>query len=191
MSQYYFLVASLPLLSYEQRDATEPQEFLALLAEHLSASDLALVRNATIDPPEGTCASASPVIRAWTGFERGLRNGLVRLRAARLSTEPGHYLRPDENGDYGDTSAEIGEAAREAMAHDSPLSAEDTLNRARWLFLDQLQVGHYFDLEHIAVYYLRLQIHARRRRFDHDQGQARFARISDQIMNDYYQEHSE
>lgn len=191
MSQYYFLVASLPLLNYEQRDARDPHEFLALLTEHLSAADTALVRGATIDPPEEPRPSACPTIRAWTAYERGLRNALVRLRAARMSTDPGQHLRPDEYDDYGDGSAEIGEAAREAMGHDSPLSAEDALNRARWLFLDELEVGHYFDLDHIAVYYLRLQILARRRRFDHEQGTARFARISEQIMNDYYQEQSE
>lgn len=191
MSQYYFLVASLPLLNYEQRDAVDPQEFLALLAEHLGASDLTQVRGAAIDAPQESFSSASPTIRAWAAYERGLRNAIVRLRAARLSTEPGQYLRADESGDYGDGSAQIGEAAREAMGHDSPLSAEDALNRARWLFLDELEVGHYFDLEHIVVYYLRLQILARRRRFDRDQGQAQFERISEQIMNDYYQEQSE
>ncbi len=191
MSQYYFLVASLPLLNYEQRDAIEPSDFLELLADHLTGSDFRLVASATIDPPQEELSSPNPTLQAWIAYERGLRNALVRLRAGRRSVEPGHYLRPDERGDHGDGSAYITDAAREAMGHESPLSGEDALDRARWFSLDELEVGHYFDLDRIAIHYLRLQILARRRRFDRREGEARFRRISEQIMNDYYQEQSE
>ncbi|MFW5685010.1 MAG: DUF2764 family protein, partial [Spirochaetota bacterium] len=86
---------------------------------------------------------------------------------------------------------EIGEAAREAFSHDSPLSGEDALDRARWRFLDDLEAGHYFDLDRVVIYFLKLQLLARRRLFTRTRGEERYAGITERIMNDYYQEHNE
>jgi len=191
VSQYYFLVASLPLLAFEDRDATEPAAFLESLGDHLPPAELETVAAARIDAPsvEAGAGAAYPVIENWNRFERGLRNALVRLRASR--SDPGEFIRRDANGDAADDPVEIAEAAREAHAHESPLSGEGILNRARWAHLDELEVGHFFDLDRIIVYYLKLQILARRRLFTRRDGEQRFAAINEQIMNDYYQEQSE
>lgn len=191
MSQYYFLVASLPLLSYEEREAMEPAEFLTMLEDHLTEPDLALVRSATIDAPLEATAPSGTTAQRWIVFERGLRNLLVRMRAGTKNVDPEQYIRLDETDHDNTEPLEIGEAAREAFSQESPLSGEDTLNRARWTFLDDLEVGHYFDLDRIVIYYLRLQLLARRRLFTRKNGEERFAAINEQIMNDYYQEHNE
>jgi len=39
-----------------------------------------------------------------------------------------------------------------------PLTVEKNLLLWRWQFLDSLEFGHYFDLEFLIMYYLRLQI---------------------------------
>lgn len=191
MSQYYFLVASLPLLSYENRDATEPSEFLEVLADHLPQDELDLVSSATIDAPLDATRCGQPTVDRWREFERGLRNALVELRAPAKSVEAARYRRVDEAGHANTEPAEIAEGSREAMAHESPLSGEDQLNRVRWHFLDDLEVGHFFDLDRIVIYYLRLQLLARRRLFTRANGEERFARINETIMNEYYQEQSE
>ena len=51
MSQYYFLVASLPFLSYDGERAAVPEEFLASAREHLTPRDYAIVSSARIDAP--------------------------------------------------------------------------------------------------------------------------------------------
>lgn len=191
MSQYYFLVASLPLLTYENTDATEPSEFLEILVDHLPHEELDLVASATIDAPLDVARTGRTTVDRWQDFERGLRNALVALRAPGKSVEASTYLRLDEAGHDNAEPAEIAEGSREAFAHESPLSGEDQLNRVRWNFLDDLEVGHYFDLDRIIIYYLRLQLLARRRLFTRSNGEERFARINETIMNEYYQEQSE
>ncbi len=196
MSQYYFLVASLPLLSYEDRDAAEPAEFLETIGGHLTDADLRIVARATIEPPPADESSAdhtrgNETLRAWTEYERGLRNALVRLRAGKRLVDPARFVRTGPSGSEGSDSVEIGEAVRDAWTQESPLSAEDALNRARWSFLDELEVGHFFDLDLIIVYFLKLQILARRRAYDRKEGEAQFVEITRRIMNDYYQERSE
>ena len=194
MSQFYFLVASLPLLSYENRDAMDPAEYLAMLADHLSPADLETVAAARIDAPasddDSSAASVHPTIAGWTRFERGLRNTLVHLRA-NGSSDPNEFIRLDRDGNDNTEPVELAEAAREAYSHESPLSGEDILNRARWFHLDELEVGHFFDLHRVIIYYLKLQILARRRVFTRSEGERLFAAINERIMNDYYQERSE
>lgn len=208
MSNYYFLVASLPLLTYEEREAQEPSEFLTMLEDHLTTADLAAVAAARIDAPlteeswsedavapdvpgSAYARPSNPVIAGWEAFERGLRNALVHLRSSAGHADPQEYIRLDAAGHEDSDRLEIDEAAREAFNHDSPLSGEDVLNRARWSFLDDLEVGHYFDLERVIIYYLKLQILARRRLFTRAEGEERFRQIQETIMNDYYQEQSE
>ncbi len=194
MSQYYFLVASLPLLSYENRDAMEPAEYLAMLADHLSPADLETVTSAGIDAPaskdESGATTGNATIESWTRFERGLRNSLVHLRASG-SSDPNDFIRVDRTGNDDTDPVELAEATREAYNHESPLSGEDILNRARWFHLDELEVGHFFDLDRVIVYYLKLLILARRRIFTRSEGERQFAAINERIMNDYYQERSE
>ena len=191
MSQYYFLVASLPLLTYENKDAIEPFEFLDVLADHLPQDERELVSAATIDAPLDTTRTGQTTLDRWRDFERGLRNALVGLRAPGKSVEASRHIRLDEAGHANTEPSEIAEGSREAFAHESPLSGEDQLNRVRWQFLDDLEVGHFFDLDRIVIYYLRLQLLARRRLFTRANGEERFERINETIMNEYYQEQSE
>ena len=191
MSQYYYLVASLPLLSYDNRDAADPDEFIESLRDHLTDADLRIVERATIEAPLDDDATGNETVHAWIEFERGLRNAIVRLRAGRKMVDPSQFVRADRSGGEGSDSVEIGEAVRDAWNQESPLSGEDTLNQTRWRFLDALEVNHFFDLDLIIVYYLKLQILARRRGFDRKDGEARFVEITERIMNDYYQERSE
>lgn len=191
MSQYYFLVASLPVLSYEEKDASEPSAFIELLQDHLAPADLATVSAASIDAPLDPVTTGQPTLDRWRSFERGVRNALVRLRAPGRSTEATTHLRLDAAGDDHADAVEIGDAARESFGQESPLSGEDQLSRARWAHLDELEVGHFFDLDRVIIYYLKLQILARRRLFNRSDGEERFAHINESIMNEYYQEQSE
>jgi len=76
--------------------------------------------------------------------------------------------------------------AREAFVQESPLQAEDTLNRARWSYLDDLEVGHYFDIEKILVYALRLQILERKALFDEEKGREMFEKIYAEVTSPIY-----
>lgn len=187
MSQYYFLVASLPFLSYDMEAAQSPDDFIAMAAEHLSAADYQVVSAATIDAPV-ELAPGPPVITEWQRFERGLRNELVKLRAPKLGTDPAEYVRTDEAGNDDTERGGLSDSAREAVSEVSPLAGEDVLGRARWSFLSDLEVGHFFDVDRLVVYYLQLQLIARKRQFNTEDGKHLFTAATEKIIKDYYQE---
>lgn len=185
MSQHYFLVASLPVIGYDSRDAMSPDEFLSLCQTQLSADEISLLRQASIEAPEGDDPGGT--VGRWRRFERGLRNSLVRLRAAQKNSESALYVRRDAREDDNTSENGVNELARSAAAHETPLGSEDDLNHARWSFLDDLEAGYFFELERLIVYYIKLQILARRRHFTRAQGEERFHKITEQIMGEYYE----
>ncbi|MBU8912509.1 MAG: DUF2764 domain-containing protein [Spirochaetales bacterium] len=187
MNQYYFLVASLPFLSRDSDRASPPEEFLASAREHLTPRDYTAVCSARIDAPV-ELEPGPPVVTKWQRFERGLRNELVKVRAARLGADPAEHIRTDEAGSDDTDQTGLTDTAREAFGEESPLSGEDVLGRARWEFLTELEVGHFFDVDRLVVYYLKLQLLARKRLFNRDDGERAFKAATDRIMNDYYQE---
>ena len=71
----------------------------------------------------------------------------------------------------------LAEIARHLLALDSPLAADEELDRLRWRFLEELAFGHYFDLETLVIYRLKLRILERRARFDPATGAALLDRM--------------
>ena len=187
MSQYYYFVASLPGLSYETERSIPPDEFLEMAGAYLTQGDLEAVRRARIDAPV-ELEEGPGVVVSWQRFERGLRNELVRQRALKKGADSAEYIRRDAAGDDDTQRIGLAEAAREAYGEESPLTGEASLNRLRWAYLEGLEVGHFFDLERLIVYYLKLQILARKRMFNREDGERVFTATTEKIMNDYYQE---
>lgn len=187
MSQYYFFVSSLPYLLYDEGPPIEIEQFIDGARLNLSPGDFADLRTASIDAPD-TNESDRRIIAQWKQFERGLRNALVRLRAADLDLAPESFLRVLESGDDGSSEPGLMEAAREAVANESPLAAEHMLGTVRWHYLSELETGHFFDLDAVIIYYLKLQVLSRNRLFSRKEGEEAYRAAIDSIMNDYYQE---
>ena len=185
MSQYYFLVASLPLLTYDDEAELSSEQFLEIIKTNLHPADSATVAAASIEAPR-TVDGASVSERMWRTYDRGLRNVLARSRAPQRNTDANHYIRTDELLHDETQRAGLEELAREATLAPSPLSAEDLLNRARWRELENLEVGHNFDVQYLVVYYLKLQLLERRGLFNRDDGEAAFLSVTESSMNDYY-----
>ena len=166
MSQYYYLVATLPMLFYQTDRALPREEYLELCRPQVSKADFRVLTEAVL-AVRGTPKTG--VLDRWRCWETALRNELVKLRARRKSVEPAGHLAE------GDELIGLSEIARQAFAEGSPLAAEDLLNQARWEYLDQLEVGHYFDLSRLVLYSLRLQLLERKRRLtDRERGNAAF-----------------
>jgi hypothetical protein len=92
-------------------------------------------------------------LKAWIAFEVGLRNELVKIRSSRRKIEPARYLR---SGGSDDT--ELYHIAMNSHRILSLVESEKFLDQARWHRLDELVFGHYFDLDSLIVYALKLQI---------------------------------
>ena len=126
------------------------ETFLNKCNELIPQKDLEVLKSLR---SEGLSSQKSQTIQKFLEFETLLRNELVRLRAVRKKVAPEKYLRPD-----GYAGISIYHIAVAAQRNPSPLEAEKILDHARWDFLDELSFGHYFDLDSLIIYALKLLI---------------------------------
>ena len=176
MAQYYYLVASLPLLFYDGVSIPSHEEFLVTCRPLLTPQHYRLLVCAGTTDIQGGVTGCE-ILDLWRSWEISLRNELVRLRAKNRGRSAEPYL--VESPGVPAPQA----VAREAYAQDSPLQAEDTLNRARWGYLDELEVGHYFDIGKVLVHALRLQVLARKSLFEADRGSEMFDKVYSEIIS--------
>ncbi len=167
---YYFTVASLPMLFYDRDMPMSRGGFLEACGKELTRGDLEIIEGTSIRNLERT-SPACFLLDRWRTWETALRNQLVRLRASGKGWEADKYLRESEDV-YG-----VAEIAREAFGQGSPLDGEEILNRARWSYLDELETGHHFDVEKLVAYCLKLQILERKSSFDKNAGTQKLEQV--------------
>ena len=151
-SYYTYLISSLPMLRFGIRPSFSFKKFLQLCQALISDSDINILKTASISG-EYPQEMPQPALKRWRDFDTALRNELVKIRAARRGVEPLKYLRRTEHEDF--SLFHLGVKAYRAP---SVLEAEDMLDQQRWRFLDELAIGHYFDLDLLIVYALKLLI---------------------------------
>lgn len=166
----YYLVASLPHLKFGAAPRLTPGEFLRRCAAQISPAHYRILAEVELFQAQ-PAKTGLALLDRWHDRERTLRNALAVVRAKRLGvTAAGHLrdFRPDPR---------LAEIARHLLALDSPLAADEDLDRVRWRFLEDLAFGHHFDLETLVVYLLKLRILERRARFDPAVGAALLDRM--------------
>ena len=178
MGQYYFTVASLPLLSIDTKPSITVESFLSTCELHVSKKDFEILVNSSINVPDNEEALNGVAKICWE-WEKSLRNELAKLRAQNMNISSDEFLRT------GDLIFGTHRIATEAITITSPLEAENYLNTARLAFLDTLSVGHYFDLTFLVIYYLKLQILDRISNFDSEKGYANYQEIYKNILTAY------
>lgn len=161
--QYYYVTTSLPSLSLSEELPIRKDDFLANCEKYLKKTDFNILESVSLFDVEKDEAPLDTV-KHFFGWERGIRNALVRLRAEGLGLEPDEFVR----GEIVDHSQTL--LAEEAYNADSPLVAEGILNKARWRYLDELEFGHYFDIERLVIFFIKLQILERISSFDAEEG---------------------
>ena len=170
MAQYYYLASSLPFLQFKEAPALTYGDFLEQCSMWLNSHEMTQVASARIDIESIVLENVSnDLLWSWIVFENSLRNELVRLRAGDVGVSPDAYVRT-----HIDSDPTIALLAREAMKDPSPLKVEFSLLEARWNFLEDHIVGHYFDLTAVIIYGLKLQLLERKGLFTVDKGQKVF-----------------
>lgn len=186
MSGYYYLMAQLPSLSESAAPGISYKDFSSLARRFLSAGDLAILDSLSLVPPkEGAKASGSSVADSWYSYERALRLALARARAAKLK-------RDAQAGNAGLDAVSVSQSiamfpdaasvAKAACDMDSPLDAELYLDRARFSFVRDLGLGHFYDSEAVFAYALMLLIRERSSSFSVEDGRAEYMRIYNSIL---------
>lgn len=174
MAVYYYISASLPmLLGPDQPPPIDSDYMLESCRLFMNDEEYFGIKNATLDPDGPEAPGICSIYRAW---ERSLRNDLVKLRAAEQSLEPTAYLRESETV-FGTSTT-----AAAAVNAATPLEAELLLISARWAILDELESGHYYDIEFLRSYRLKLQILERRAKFDEARGFTAYQDIYTRVL---------
>lgn len=173
MSSYYYLISTLPTLDPEKGLALTEAEFLVLCEKHLTRNDFRVISSVTgaeTDLPNST-------LRAWLEFEQSLNHALAEERAQRLE-----HVKNEMYVNTFEKNPQIAEAVRKAVTEESPLLGEKILDAAKFAFLDDLEVNHFFDLTKLIVYYLKLRILEREQYFDFVRGDEEFKRLLSNIQ---------
>ncbi|HCM27984.1 MAG: hypothetical protein A2Z99_05085 [Treponema sp. GWB1_62_6] len=177
MASYYYLVAQLPYLAYGLPSPMETRKFRELCAELMDPGDAAFLSRCSLDPAiAGGDPTHSPLIDGWAAWERSLRIHLAKYRAARLKRED--VVLPDAPFEPLDAA----QAARSALALDSPLEAEQQLDRSRWAAIEALASGPYFSRDTVYAYLLKLLILDRKALFRVEEGFAEYKAIYASVM---------
>jgi hypothetical protein len=190
VAQYYYTVASLPFLQYDSDNFPSTTRFLEICVDHVRPDDMILIRNARLDI-DNILESSCGVLQRWYDFERGIRNELVKHRSGALSREPHAYLKFDRaDRDMTDLSG-VSEIVRSAVSETNPMRAEENLQKARWQFLEGLEIGHYFDCETLVLYFLKLQILERKGKMTRENGEKVFEEAYRRISEGFFEEKTE
>ena len=160
LNKYYYLVSSLPYLKPGQKSLISKEAFLLECKKWLSKKDTKVLSGAilgdfTVKSEDG------PALRAWKEFDFTLR---AELASARHAVKHRRNERP-------------GPLAKSVLEEATPLLMEQALARIRWECLDALEAGNFFDVNFLALYFLKLQIIERLELFDKGHGEKVFQAI--------------
>ena len=168
---YVYLISSLPMLHFGAKPPFTFAKFLEICQDKIPKSDAGIIKSLT----EGYDSEFShPALKRWRDFDTALRNELVKIRASRRHVDYLKYVRGDEY-----IEPYVIHIAMSAYRTPSILEAERSLDRERWRILDELAVGHYFDLDFLIVYALKLLILERWERIN----SADKSRLLEEVLN--------
>jgi hypothetical protein len=167
---YYYLVASLPHLSLRAAPPLTTGQFLRRCAAQVSAAHYRILAEVELFQAQ-PAKTALALLDRWYDREHALRNALAIVRAQRLGVEAAAHLRHFRHNHA------LAEIAERFLTLDSPFATDEALDQVRWRFLEELGFGHYFDLETLVIYRLKLRILERRARFDPATGAALLDRM--------------
>ncbi len=179
MSEYYYLVATLPMLRKDMSEYMSHEEFLSICKDKVSRRDYMMLENATLS---GTATCGGSFMKDFTHFRSMVEKELAFQRAQKLSLQDSRY----EN--KGDRESRITDRVRKAVSADNPLEGEKIILGLYWDYLEEhVGNGHYFDLTFLLGYSLRLQILSRLSLFDLDRGNAEFERLFGNLKTQIFQ----
>lgn len=153
--QYYALKASLPMLLFDGASpAITTGRFFECCEVFLPEEGLEFLRALTLCPESIPDFPAARSMAAYARWEIALRNMLAQLRGAKLGLDVSPYIHPLEGEEY---EAEC--VARNVFSMQAdPLEKDRALDRARWEFLEHMELEHSFDFDSLCIYYCKMLI---------------------------------
>jgi len=192
VGSYYYLMAQLPALVYDQKPPMSSGDFKALAKTLLNEEDAGLLEQLSIDPDpqsgegpayaESTQSTGCGFIDGWREWERTFRLNLSRQRATRLKRESSHSVEPP----FVPADAAV-TASKVVIGEASPLEAEFLVDKARWNAIEGLESNVYFHRNNIFAYFLKLLLLERRQAFNTDRGFSEYKSLYAEIVDSAHQ----
>lgn len=155
MPAYYtYLISSLPMLHLGIKAPFSFEKFINICEGLISDKDVEILKASPQVDKYAYSGIQAPTLKKWRKFDTALRNELVKIRSSRKRLDPARYSR----GESGYTEPFISHSAMNAYRNPSILEAERALDQERWRQLDELSTGHYFDIDFLIIYGLKLLI---------------------------------
>ncbi|MBW2028564.1 MAG: DUF2764 family protein [Deltaproteobacteria bacterium] len=180
MGEYYYIVSSLPYLSFQDSPPFSHEEFLEGCDLWLSNQERAQLGLGLLDVeriPQDLIAN--DLLLRWVSYENTLRNELVRHRARNLGIGEEKYMRERPGLEVG-----AAEEVHKALQLPSLREKEIALLEIRWDFLSDMEPGHYFDLTALIIYGLKLQILERMQSFSEEKGRQLLKIVCERNLNE-------
>ncbi len=160
MDKYYYFVSQLPVLKFNERPSIGKDYFLDEAKKWLSPKDLEIIVDLNINDFIFKKDDLT-VLREYKYFERVLREELVLFR----------------KNSYSNIDSKVLTVVSLSVLEGNPLDVERKLLLLRWTFIEEKEQGHYFDLESLCLYFLKLQILERLFIFDKEKGTLVFDKL--------------
>lgn len=157
MDRYYYLVSQLPFLSLDKRPTLSSRDFLEEARKWLSSKDFNCLVEASLDVFNENASMPLSLV-SYKAFERSLRQSLAYLRKVDV-------IQPD---------FQQVEKIKNILEAANPLEKEKKLIFMRWEYIEELELGHFFDIDFLILYYIKLQLLERLFSFDKEKGQKIF-----------------
>lgn len=160
MNEFYYLISSLPYLTFGDEPPVTVEWFMAECRKWLSPGEMKVLLSADVRRHE-IMPEDIELVKSWKKFDMELREELAGVRMDRKFG--GGQKAP--------------ERLKEVMEQETPLLMEQKLEKIRWDFIEGKTTGHYFDIEALVMYFLKLQILQRLATFDKDEGEKTFYQL--------------
>lgn len=191
MGSYYYLMAQLPCIIYEQKPPMSSESFRELALSFLTKEDCAILSSIPrtvyssdddVKTELTVTSTGCAFIDKWHEWERTLKLNMARERAIKLKRAKTSIAEPPV------IPADAASAAIKAVVGDgSPLKKEISLDKARWTTIEILAGNDYFHRNNVFAYYLKLILLERRQLFKAEVGFAEYKSIYSKIIeNSHY-----
>ncbi len=145
---YYYFAATLPMASLQGPMPVSLEEFRRDAERLLSAEDSADLGRVI----DGDLAGAGhPFVRRWGQWMRELRHEIVAASPSRAEKAPAGAIQRGFD-------PAVMETVAQASRQENLLEAEKMILRLMWDHAEEMTRGHFFDLEYIFGYALRLKM---------------------------------
>ncbi|MBO4388313.1 MAG: hypothetical protein J5785_02610 [Spirochaetales bacterium] len=163
MSEYYYLIPSLPSLDFSEPCPLSAEAFLAMCKGNVSDRDYANLSTLDISGGEG-CTFA----RRWSEFYAAFRTALSDARLRRSSAASSSKEQADP---------QIQQCIAQALAEENPLEAELIMLKFLYAKAGEMAGLAWFDTDALFCYAVKLRILQRKDLFSAREGKAEFNRL--------------